>query len=228
MALILSISVVLMSTYAWLVLSGSPAITGIQVAIGGGNTILMAPNIQTTIDGTIFNYPGRFSDELNFGQQPAYDYLQTNGNLTPVSTCNGVDWFIPTYYSGSDPEVQAGRIPSGALKDISEFKVDSALSHANLSPDNESDAEKIQEGSYVYLDFWVVSPGSDYKLRISTGSGTSDGGSFVVDLMEPVRTDNGYVLVNPYGSAAAAVLIGFLAKDLMLIDDNMLHYQSSR
>ena len=46
--LLMSVSVVLMSSYAWLVLSGNPVVTGIQVAIGGGNTILTAPDVRIT------------------------------------------------------------------------------------------------------------------------------------------------------------------------------------
>lgn len=220
LALILSVSVVIMSSYAWLVLAGNPVATGIQVAIGGGNTILTAPNIT---DG-IYNYPGYFSDRLNFGQQTNYAYLQGLGSLTPVSTWNGEDWFLPAYYSGGDVEVQEGKIPSGALKDISEFKVDSELSHANLSSDNQS---MIDEGSYIYLDFWVVSPGGDYKLRVSTDTGTTAGGSFVIDLMTPELTDDGYTLKMPDSSAAAAVRVGFLANDLMLIDETMKKYSES-
>lgn len=220
LALILSVSVVIMSSYAWLVLAGNPVATGIQVAIGGGNTILTAPNIT---DGT-HNYPGHFSDRLNFGQQTNYAYLQELGSLTPVSTYNGVDWFLPAYYSGSDEEVQQGKIPSGALKDISEFKRDSELSHANLSI---QDQAMIDEGSYIYLDFWVVSPGGDYNLRVSTDTGASAGGSFVIDLMEPEMTDKGYKLKASEASAAAAVRVGFLANDVMLTDDTMLKYTQS-
>lgn len=228
LALVVSVAMVIVSSYAWLVLAGNPAVTGIQVAIGGGNTILMAPNIRATgRDGLEYNIPGRFSDKLNFAKEPSYDYLQTVGNLTPVSTSNGVDWFIPTYYYGNDPEVQAGRVPSGALRDFSEFKVDKILEHANLDPENPKDAALIGAGSYIYLDFWVVSPGGDYKLRVSTGSGAEAGGSFVVDLMEPSKTETGYTLVNPYGSAASVVRVGFLANDLMLTDNSMSTYVNS-
>lgn len=227
--LLLSVSVVIMSSYAWLVLAGNPAATGIHVAIGGGNTILTAPNIRVeTEDGTVYNYPGHFSDKLNFGMNPGYEYLRNLGNLTPVSTSNGIDWFLPAYYSGNDPEVQSGRIPSGMIKDVSEFLVDSELSYANLNPEDQNDKEKIQKGSYVYLDFWVASPGGDYTVRVSTGEGTSDGGSFVVDLMEPRKTDEGFELARSGSSASAAVRIGFLANDLPLIDDTMVKYQESR
>ena len=223
LALILSVSVVIMSSYAWLVLSGNPAATGIQVAIGGGNTILTAPNVTLTKDGKTYNIPGRFSDRMNFGQQEQYAYLQELGNLTPVSTSNGIDWFLPTYYSGNDDLVQQGRVPSGALKDISEFTSESFLQHANLKKGD----QKISEGNYVYLDFWVVSPGGDYKLRVSTGEGVEAGGSFVIDLLETEATEAGNALSAPEGSAAATVRVGFLANDVRLTDDTMDLYIGS-
>lgn len=226
LALILSVSVVLMSSYAWLVLSANPVATGIQVAIGGGNTILTAPNIrEVTEEGKVFCYPGQFSDKLNFGQRSEYTDLQGLGNLSPVSTTNGVDWFLPTYYSTNDELVQQGKVPNGALKDVSEFQVDSQLEYANLTVDQQT---KIDKGSYIYLDFWVVSPGGDYYLRVSTGEGTTEGGSFVVDLMDPVQTDDGYSLENPVGSAAAAVRIGFLANEFQMFDESVARYKNSR
>ncbi len=220
LALLLSVSVLIMSSYAWMVLSSNPAATGIQVIIGGGNTILVAPNVE---DGE-YNYPGYFSDKLNFGSFPNYDYLKELGGLTPVSTTNGIDWFMPAYYSGSDPEVQSGKIVSGMIKDVSEFKADSELAHANLPADEK---DKIKEGNYIYLDFWVVSPGGDYTLRVSTGDEDSNGGSFVTDLPEAKNTGDDYTLSEPDVSAAAAVRIGFLANDSQLTDDSMLKYQES-
>ena len=225
LALILSVSVVVMSSYAWLVLSGNPVATGIHVAIGGSSTILTAPNVAYTAeDGRVYNIPGRFSDKMNFGSQDHYAYLKDLGNLTPVSTSNGIDWFLPAYYSGNDELVQQGRIPSGALKDISEFQVDSFLQHANLPASAE---KEINKGSYIYLDFWVVSPGGDYTLRVSTGEGTEDGGSFVIDMLQAVPTEKGFCLAQGRGGASATVRVGFLANDLMLVDDTMLQYQKS-
>ena len=204
LALALSVTVVIMSSYAWMVLSSNPVATGIQVAIGGGNTILIASNVQEeAADGTVYNYPGYFSDSLNFGMQKEYSYLQNLAGLTPVSTSNGIDWFL------------------------SEKDIDSELSHANLSKDSEEDAEKLKEGSYIYLDFWVVSPSGDYTLRISTGDEESDGGSFVVDLLEPETDGENYTLTQPKGSAAASVRIGFLANDVTLTDETMLQYKES-
>ena len=226
LVLILSISVLAASSYAWMVLSSSPAITGIQVAIGGGNTVLIAPNIQEmAADGTVFHYPGRFSDKMNFGYDSAYDYLKEIGNLNPVSTVNGVDWILPTYYSGSDTQVQQGLIPSGTLKDVADFMVDSELEYANLSA---QETERIEKGHYVYLDFWVVSPANDYKLRVSTGVNEENGGSFVIDLLQPQVSALGYSLKNPEGSPASAMRVGFLANDLMVTDESMARYQQSQ
>ena len=53
LALVVSVAMVIVSSYAWLVLAGNPAVTGIQVAIGGGNTILVAPDLTAQGEGTI-------------------------------------------------------------------------------------------------------------------------------------------------------------------------------
>ena len=225
LALIMSVTVVFAASYAWMVLSKNPAATGIQVAIGGGNTILVAPNISYELeDGTICNYPGDFSDRMDFSQQSAYDYLQTVGKLNPVSTVNGVNWIIPVYYSNADPEVQSGLIPSGAIKDFSDFYVDNFLSYANLPEDQ---ASKIHEGHYVYMDFWVVSPGGDYKLRISSDVDAAEGGSFAIDLLEAEASDAGYTLAKSSSGISAAVRVGFLANDLPLMDDSIRIYAQS-
>lgn len=225
LALLVSVTVLFSSTYAWMVLSSSPAVNGIQVAIGGGNTILIAPNMkETDQDGTVYNYPGRFASTMNFGQHSAYDYLKEIGKLNPVSTVNGIDWVLPVYYSGSDEEVQEGLVPSGTLKDVSTFYVDSELEHANLPADRE---EEIYEGHYVYLDFWVVSPGNDYKLRVSTGLNEEDSGSFVIDLLEAEETESGFTLTETEGGISSAVRVGFLANDIQVTDDSMQKYAGS-
>jgi hypothetical protein len=230
--LVLSVSVVVMSSYAWLVLSGNPVATGIQVTIGGGNTILIAPNVPKEVDGVVYHMPGPFSDTMNFNSFTYYDYLDTLGGLSPVSTADGVHWFLPEYYDFSDPEVQQGRALSGQLKDFSEFYLDGELEYANLPAD---DKAAIEKGSYVYLDFWVVSPGENFTLRVSAPTNPAEpGGSFLIDLLQPqlretkeneLQTD--YVLGYPEHQAAAAIRLGFLANPTQLTDDTMLHYQNS-
>ncbi len=210
LALTLSVSVLIMSSYAWMVLSSNPAATGIQVIIGGGNTILIAPNMEHEYNGKTYNLPGHFSDKMNFGgygMEESYGYLSGLAGLTPVSTSNGREWFV----SGN--------------------KVDIFYENANLPKFIEDENggqipnEKVGEGNYIYLDFWVVSPSGNYDLRISTGEGTSEGGSFVIDLPEPKietaedGTVTGTLHQEDGKSAAASVRIGFLANPIMLEEE---------
>lgn len=224
----LSVSVVAMASYAWMVLSSSPVVSGIQVAIGGGNTILVAPDVTQTVNGQLYHYPGRFGEKLNFRQYSQYDYLQSIGSLMPVSTYNGIDWFLPAYYTSNDEEVASGEAMSGQLKPFTEFKVDSELSYANLKASDPEQKEKIQEGHYAYLDFWVVSPSADFTLRISTDREDA-GGTFVIDLLQPQKADTqtGYTLKYPTGTAATTVRVGFLANPYQLTDDTMQLYTQS-
>jgi hypothetical protein len=224
LTLALSVTVVVMSSYAWFVLSESPMVTGIQVAIGGGNTILIAPDIREIVGGVVYHYPGYFSDTMNIHQQPGYAYLSKVAGLTPVSTADGVHWFLPAYYDGTDKEVREGTVLSGQLKDISQFYMDTEMAHANLPKEQ---TKLIEEGSYLYMDFWVVSPSADFTLRVSTGEDTA--GSFVVDLPNVVTTEDtiGYDMVESQVKGSSALRVGFLANDVGLTDDTMLHYQNS-
>lgn len=226
LTLVLSVSVMAMSSYAWLVLSGSPAVSGIQVVIGGGNTILVAPDVTKEVDGTIYHYPGPFTDNMNFSRYTTYAYLKDLAGLTPVSTADGVNWFIPEYYDYSDQEVRQGKALSGTLKDFKDFYQDIELEYANIQAGNKTLSER---GSYIYLDFWVVSPGDDFTLRLSTGTDT---GSFVVDLMQPEHNEtlegtSKFVLTYPDHVGSTAIRLGFLANPYRLTDDSMLHYQNS-
>lgn len=206
--LILALSMVVMSSYAWMSLSTNPSVEGIQIAIGGGNTILVAADVAETVDGTTYHYPSYFSDTLNFQQFESYNYLTQVSDLAPVSTADGVNWFLPEYYEADDPEVRSGIAQVGQLKPVSEFTLDDTLEHANLSEDEKALAK---QGSYTYLDFWVVSPGSEYTLRVSTGE--DSGGSFAIGLDD--------------GSSAACVRAGLLVNPDGILDNSMLYYQKS-
>lgn len=209
LTLVFSLAVVATASYAWFVLSKSPVANGIQVSIGGGNTILIAPDLtETDSQGITYHYPGVFAEKLNFAYYENYYYLAQLGGLSPVSTADGINWFVSTYVD--------------AKGELQKATLDSFLEYANLTAEDE---DKIAKGSYVYLDFWVVSPGSDYKLRVSTND--EDGGSFVIDLLEPTQTEDGtgYTLSGSVSSTAASVRVGFLASPARVTDDTMLYYQ---
>lgn len=219
---ILTVMVVAVS-FAWRTISSAPEASGIQISLGGGNTILMAPDQTKIENGKIYHYPGKFNQRLNFNQYAQYDYLNAVTGLTPVSTADGLHWYLPTYYDANDEAVINGSAVAGQLKPVSEFFLDSDLAYANLT-----DAEAAKRGNYVCLDFWVVSPGADYDLRISRGD---DGdGSFVIELMEPVQDGNAsdtYTLTDTSGVVASSVRVGFLVDHNTVMDDTMLHYAES-
>lgn len=221
--LLMTLSVVAVSTYAWLVISSAPAVEGIQIAIGGGNTILLAPDVSyKTEDGRVFHYPGQFQDTLTFNQHETYNYLKDIGALTPVSTADGINWFLPTYYDVTDQAVKDGEAAAGSLKPFQEFRQDTLLEYANLTPDQ---TEQIEKGHYVYLDFWACSPGQEYTLRVSTGN--EDSGSCAVSLMEAGKENGACTLVDGENDVTSSVRVGFLANPDEILDETMLYYRGS-
>lgn len=221
-ALLVSTVLVVSVSYAWMVLSNNPVAEGIQITIGGGNTILIAPDQTHTSYGKVYHYPGEFDGTLNFSESGSYDYLSEISGLTPVSTADGINWFLPTYYDLMDPEVQNGTVLSGTMKSVDKFILDKTLSYANL---DSSEGKLAAYGSYVYVDFWVVSPGDDYTLRVSTGD--DFGGSYVIGLPQAVEAGEGYTLAADSGNTAASVRVGLLADSEYITDDTMWYYQNS-
>lgn len=199
-ALLCAMAMIVMSSYAWLTASTSPVAEGIQMAVGGGSTILLAPDV---VNNEGVHYPGAFGATLRLDDLLDAD---AHSGLTPVSTADGLSWYLPVYYTEDDPEVRAGTAKAGDLKPYDQFLCDETLTHANLSADDESAAE----GSYLYADFWVVSPGSRYELRVSTSNDASGAGSYVVDLPQVVETEDGFAMQTPEYPASESLRVGFL------------------
>lgn len=225
--MLLTVAVMLVSTsFAWMTISSDPVVQGIQITLSGSHTVLVAPNITAIVDGETCNYPGTFSDSLNFSDYEQYGYLQNVGGLLPVSTADGEIWYIPVYYQQSDEEVRSGEAYVGQIRPTTDFIPDNMLEYANL------DAEQVQSGingNYIYLDFWVVAPVDGYKLRVSTGD---DGaGSFVIDLLgaEAITSDSGdsFDLTKVNAQAAASIRVGFLVNEATVLDDSMRQYSMS-
>lgn len=219
MSLALSVTLVLMTTYAWLTLSTSPSVSGIQMTIGD-NTILVAADMTDTVNGVTYHYPGEFADTLNFSQHDSYSYLGSLGGLIPVSTADGINWFMPPGQGDNQEELTQVSLSEGV---VANFKLDNTLANANLTADQMKDSS---QGHYVYLDFWVVAPAGSYTLRVSTGE--DSGGSFLIDLPEAVKNEDGSCeLQDPDGGVAAIARVGFLVNDQTITDDTMLHYANS-
>lgn len=199
-ALLCAMAMIVMSSYAWLTASTSPVAEGIQVAVGGGSTILLAPD---RVNDAGVHYPGAFGATLRLD-----DLLDADAysGLTPVSTADGLNWYLPAYYTEDDLEVQAGTARAGDLKPYDQFLCDETLTHAKLPVDD----ERAAKGSYLYADFWVVSPGSRYELRVSTSNDASGAGSYVVDLPQVVETKDSFAMQTPEYPASESLRVGFL------------------
>lgn len=199
-ALLCAMAMIVMSSYAWLTASTSPVAEGIQVAVSGGSTILLAPDV---VNNEGVHYPGAFGATLRLDDLLDAD---AHSGLTPVSTADGLNWYLPVYYTEDDLEVRTGTAKAGDLKTYDQFLCDETLTHANLSADDESAAK----GSYLYADFWVVSPGSRYELRVSTSNDASGAGSYVVDMPQVVETEDGFAMQTPKYPASESLRVGFL------------------
>lgn len=216
MVAVLFVMVVTVS-YAWMTISKAPEAKGLQISLGGGNGILIAPDQTEIENGNIYHYPGAFDAAINFNQHAQYDYLNAMAPLTPVSTADGLHWYMPTYYSASDAAVVEGSAIAGQLKPFNEFSLDSQLAYANLT-----DVEAAKKGNYAYIDFWVVSPAADYELRIARGDEAE--GSFVIELMQP--SENGSYEASS-GDIAASARVGFLVDHNRILDDTIMYYTAS-
>ena len=220
LAVVLSVALIVTATYAWTTLSKAPTVENIKITIGGGHTILLAPDMQTKIDGETCHYPGYFNDTLIFSRFDSYDYLEQLDSLYPVSTADGLNWFTPTYYDLSDPEVQNGQAAVGEVKPVEYFKNDNELLNANLQNSDSS------AGHYIYLDFWVVSPGTAYTLRVARGD--ENGGSHLIELPKVKEREDGFVLEETDNTFAASARIGFLANEILTTGKDYVAYRNSR
>ena len=213
--LVIVVTMVVSVSYAWVTLSKSPSVSGAQVAISGGTTILLAPDVTETVevDGeeVTLHYPGSFSDNLVFSRYDSYDYLGEICGITPVSTADGISWLMPAYDRST-----------GELRGENDFTIDNTLEYANVT-----DSQK--GGKYVYLDFWVVSPGSEYELRVSMDR-KSGGGSSLLELPSAVNDDStisGFALSGTTGDIASIARVGFLVNTDTARSRDMLAYSRS-
>ena len=203
-------AVVMIATvsYAWLVLSGSPSVNGISVLIGGGQSILLAPDLtqEVEVDGqkVTVHYPGKFSNTLDFSKYDTYNYLNEVSALSPVSSADGHYWLIPQYDEDGNLAEQ--------------FAVDDSLSHGN----------QTSGGGYVYVDYWLVSPGSEYDVRVSMDE-KHGRGSYLVELPPVEKAEDGSLrLADSQNVTAASARVGFLVNTDKESTADMTAYTKSK
>ncbi len=188
--IVLSLSMLVMVTFAWYVMSTAPEVSGMQIKIGS-DTIRVAPDCQ---DESGQHYPGAFQGVLETDTNAIPENFW---GLIPVSTADGKHWFSATYESLEN---------GGDQKE--EYLEDTTLSSANLT------ARPKSGGNYLYLDFWVVAP-KDYDLRVSTATqGSGQSGSYVKVFPQVKKDDAGnYSLDESQRQAESSLRIGFLVNE---------------
>jgi hypothetical protein len=191
---VMSITMMVTATYAWYSLAGSPALTGVQINVGGDNTIMIAPDLQmVTEEGNIVHYPGAFEKNMNITQEKTYEYLNDLAGLSPVSTADGIHWFIPENDENGNPKISS----------LDDFIMDTKLEYANQTESG---------GGYAYVDFWIVSPMDNCTLRISIGD--EGEGSYLIQLPEVVEQENcTYALSKEPGTIGSCARVGFLINE---------------
>ena len=189
--IVLSLSMLVMVTFAWYVMSTAPEVSGMQIKIGS-DTIRVAPDC---IDESGQHYPGAFQGVL---ETDTTAIPENFWGLIPVSTADGKHWFSATYES----------LENGGDQKMDEYLEDTTLSSANLT------ARPKSGGNYLYLDFWVVAP-KDYDLRVSTATqGSGQSGSYV-KVFPQVKMDAAgkYSLDETQRQAESSLRIGFLVNE---------------
>lgn len=189
--IVLSLSMLVMVTFAWYVMSTAPEVSGMQIKIGS-DTIRVAPDCKD--ESGQHHYPGAFQGVL---ETDTTAIPENFWGLIPVSTADGKHWFSATYESLEN---------GGDQKE--EYLEDTTLSSANLTTRPKSG------GNYLYLDFWVVAP-KDYDLRVSTATqGSGQSGSYV-KVFPQVKMDAAghYSLDETQRQAESSLRIGFLVNE---------------
>lgn len=189
--IVLSLSMLVMVTFAWYVMSTAPEVSGMQIKIGS-DTIRVAPDCT---DASGQHYPGAFQGVL---ETDTTAIPENFWGLIPVSTADGKHWFSATYES----------LENGGDQKTDEYLEDTTLSSANLT------ARPKSGGNYLYLDFWVVAP-KDYDLRVSTATqGSGQSGSYV-KVFPQVKMDaaRNYSLDETQRQAESSLRIGFLVNE---------------
>lgn len=206
--IVLSLSMLVMVTFAWYVMSTAPEVSGMQIKIGS-DTIRVAPDCQ---DASGQHYPGAFQGVLETDTNAIPENFW---GLIPVSTADGKHWFSATYESLEN---------GGDQKE--EYLEDTTLSSANLT------ARPKSGGNYLYLDFWVVAP-KDYDLRVSTATqGSGQSGSYVKVFPQVKKNTAGnYSLDDTQRQAESSLRIGFLVNEDVVSGDsykkNSTNYDSA-
>ena len=151
-ALVVSIIVLVMATFAWFVLSTTPEIKGMNFHVKAEQAI------QVSQDGKNFSYSEDLSDKFN-----------DVGALVPASTVDGLNWFVCKYdmsgnvLQGQDDtfgtQFQYMRFPNGGnvpnSTNSGKTEDNTSAQDANVSGSEETANKDTKQCYYIYTDIWL-------------------------------------------------------------------------
>lgn len=193
--LILAVIMLVGASAAWFTISTKPEIGSIQVQLYTDQALLVSDSSD-----------GDYHQMLNLGET-----FQRFVELRPVSTIDGVNWFLPAYES------------AGPLKAPSEFILDDSLAHSNIlncafdgTPlDGAALMAAREQGYYVWAEFWLKTEEDLCDVRLSV-PGTAeldqwekDQGTYGTFALANYKLD-GQNLALLDTQAQAALRVGFL------------------
>ena len=198
-ALVLALVLLASATFAWFTISTNPEIKSMEVSLYSKQTLLLS------------------SDNLTYSQNIDLSSLFKDfAPLHPVSTLDGINWFIPTYNN------------NGVINDPSDFILDDTLAYANVltvttggTPLTGTDLTNAENrGYYVYADFWMQTEEESVDVRLSVPSLTSNldtweidqgtYGSYVLPGFVSTATDGGTTVTVDDNKCQNSMRIGFL------------------
>lgn len=212
--LVVGIVAVVTASVAWFTISTSPEVSGIQVGISADLTLLVSKTEE-----------GDYTQMIDISEELGYFV-----SLKPVSTVDGVNWFIPTYEE------------SGELKDANDFTLDNDLSYANvyayetedgalvksddgtyIELEGEALTEAEAQGYYIYTEFWLMTEEDGANVRLSVPNVVSQledweieqgtYGTYVLDTYfeSEIEDNDGVYVIDSLSQTA--VRVGFLIED---------------
>lgn len=172
-ALVVSIIVLVMATFAWFVLSTNPEIKGMNFHVKAEQAI------QVSQDGKNYSYSEDLSDQFD-----------NVGALVPASTVDGLNWFVCKYdmngnvLQGQDDtfgtQFQYMRFPSGGNVGVSADSAESgntedgtSTQDADASGDEGTTDTEKEKCYYIYTDIWLKTTeenGTEVYLSIPSNS----------------------------------------------------------
>lgn len=149
-ALLVTLTVLALGSYAWLTLSTNPEISGINIAVNADRAILVST------DNENFSH----SEELN---------LESYAPLVPSSTVDGLNWFISKYDMKGDvlqePVTKDGittsqfkylRFPEGGNMELAATLADDdPVSSSSAAADPTEDSNADLYSYYIYTDIYL-------------------------------------------------------------------------